>query len=104
MGPVFGKPVHEAQQPVVGQPTVADVIADGRVRAVVNTLEGKSTTHLRDGFYIRRQATEQRIPCFTSLDTAGAAIRALAHPGSYEIRPLPEYRDGVAAAAWGPGE
>ena len=66
------------REPVAGQPTVADVIADGRVRAVVNTLEGKSTTHLRDGFYIRRQATEQRIPCFTSLDTAGAAIRALA--------------------------
>ena len=92
------------REPVAGQPTVADVIADGRVRAVVNTLEGKSTTHLRDGFYIRRQATEQRIPCFTSLDTAGAAIRALAHPGSYEIRPLPEYRDGVAAAARGAGE
>ena len=86
---------------VEGQPTVADVIADGRVRAVINTLEGKSTTHIRDGFYIRRQATEQRIPCFTSLDTAGAAIRALAHPGSYEIRQLPEYRDGLVAAAPG---
>ncbi|MDA0256265.1 MAG: carbamoyl-phosphate synthase large subunit [Chloroflexi bacterium] len=83
---------------IEGQPTVSEVIADGRVRAVINTLEGKSTTHIRDGFYIRRQATEQRIPCFTSLDTAGAAIRALANPGSYEIRQLVEYRDGVVAA------
>ncbi len=91
----------EPREPVEGQPTVAEVIADGRVRAVINTLEGKSTTHLRDGFYIRRQAVEQRIPCFTSLDTAGAAIRALAHPGSYEIRQLAEYRDGVVAAASG---
>jgi carbamoyl-phosphate synthase large subunit len=91
----------EPRAQVEGQPTVADVIADGRVRAVINTLEGKSTTHIRDGFYIRRQATEQRIPCFTSLDTAGAAIRALAHPGSYEIRQLPEYRDGLVATAPG---
>ena len=89
------------REPVSGQPTVADVIADARVRAVVNTLEGRSTTDIRDGFYIRRQASEQHIPCFTSLDTAGAAIRALARPGSYEIRPLPEYRGGVSAAAGG---
>jgi sorbitol/mannitol transport system substrate-binding protein len=41
-----------------------------------------------------RAATEMRIPCFTSLDTARAAIQALAAPGSYEVRPLPEYRDG----------
>ncbi len=95
---------REPREPVEGQPTVAEVIGDGRVRAVVNTLEGKSTTHIRDGFYIRRQATEQRIPCFTSLDTAGAAIRALAHPGSYEIRPLTEYRSGIAAAARGQAE
>ena len=28
---------------------------------------------MRDGFFIRRAATEQRIPCYTSIDTAHAA-------------------------------
>ena len=32
---------------------------------------------LRDGFAIRRAAAEQRIPCYTSLDTAHAAVESL---------------------------
>ena len=77
-----------------GHPNVVDVVRDGTVGAVINTLEGGRASHMRDGFHIRRAATEMRIPCFTSLDTARAAIQALATPGSYDVRPLPEYRDG----------
>ena len=78
-----------------GHPNVVDVIRDGTVGAVINTLEGGRASHMRDGFHIRRAATEMRIPCFTSLDTARAAIDALTAPGEYEVRPLAEYRDGV---------
>ena len=50
---------------------------------------------------IRRAATEKRIPCFTSVDTARAAVDALiasmerggAH--AYQVRPIHEYRDGA---------
>ena len=80
-----------------GHPNVVDVIRDGTVGAVINTMEGGRTTPLRDGFYIRRAATETRIPCFTSLDTARAAIHALSAPDSYSVRPLAAYRDGVRA-------
>ncbi len=79
-----------------GHPNVVDVIRDGTVGAVINTIEGGRATQLRDGFHIRRAATETRIPCFTSTDTARAAIRALSAPGSYSVRPLAEYRDGIA--------
>jgi carbamoyl-phosphate synthase large subunit len=44
---------------------VLDVIQDGEVDAVVNTLTGDRAP-LRDGFEIRRAAAERRIPCFTS--------------------------------------
>jgi carbamoyl-phosphate synthase large subunit len=44
---------------------------------VVNTAEGGGPSAMRDGFQIRRAAVENRIPCFTSLDTARAAVRAL---------------------------
>ena len=56
-----------------GHPNVIDIILDGTVDAVVNTVTGERT-NLQDGFEIRRAAVEQRIPCFTSLDTARAAV------------------------------
>ena len=77
-----------------GHPDVVDVIADGTVKAVVNTLSG-DTSVLRDGFYIRRAAVERRIPCFTSLDTARAAVESLlAEDGSYSIHTMAEYLAG----------
>ncbi len=74
-----------------GHPNVVDVINDGTVQCVVNTPEGRMTGSLRDGFYIRRAAAEKRIPCFTSLDTAHAAIGALANPGTFSVETLAEY-------------
>ena len=59
-----------------GHPNVVDVIDDGSIGAVINTLSGASDA-LRDGFYIRRAAVERQIPCFTSLDTARAAVESL---------------------------
>ena len=77
-----------------GHPDVVDVVADGTVQAVVNTLSG-DTSVLRDGFYIRRAAVERRIPCFTSLDTARAAVESLlAEDGSYSIQTMAEYLAG----------
>ena len=46
-----------------------------------------------DGFQIRRSAAERRISCFTSLDTAKAAVEALANGSQiYSAQPLPDYR------------
>ena len=79
----------------VGHPNVVDVIEDGTVQAVVNTVTGNREV-LQDGFAIRRAATEARIPCFTSLDTARAAIESMVGSGSeYSVKPLPAYRDGT---------
>ena len=80
---------HEA-----GHPNTVDIVADGTVQAAVNTVTGDKTT-LEDGFEIRRAAAEVRIPCFTSLDTARAAVESLASgQGGYSVKPLPEYRAG----------
>ena len=76
-----------------GHPNVVDIINDGTVNGVVNTVTG-GRIPLRDGFYIRRAAVERRIPCFTSLDTARAAVEALLNgTQSYSAQPVPEYRD-----------
>jgi carbamoyl-phosphate synthase large subunit len=75
-----------------GHPNVVDVIRDGTVKGVVNTITGGDAS-LRDGFYIRRAAAERQVPCFTSLDTVRAAVEALSTPEqTYLVQPLPEYR------------
>ena len=74
-----------------GAPDVLDVINDGTVGAVVNTLSG-DTSVMEDGFYIRRAAVERRIPCFTSLDTARAAMESmLSGRENYNVLTTEEY-------------
>lgn len=74
-----------------GHPNVLDVINNGWVDGVVNTITGERTP-LRDGFAIRRAAAEKRIPCFTSLDTIRAASEALAGRNLlFNVQPLREY-------------
>ena len=77
-----------------GHPNVVDVIEDGSVSAVVNTISG-SPEVMRDGFFIRRAAVEKHIPCFTSMDTARAAAESLSvEPVAYEIATIAEYLQG----------
>ncbi|MFA6612707.1 MAG: carbamoyl-phosphate synthase large subunit, partial [Dehalococcoidales bacterium] len=75
-----------------GHPNIIDIIRNGTVAGVINTITGGGTA-LRDGFHIRRATVEQRLPCFTSLDTARAAVEALKHGHQlYNSLSLPEYR------------
>ena len=75
-------------------PNVVDVIMDGAVDAVVNTVTGDREV-LQDGFNIRRAAVERRIPCFTSLDTARAAVESLVEGEMrYNVAPLSAYLAG----------
>jgi carbamoyl-phosphate synthase large subunit len=88
----LGLPVTEVTRVLSGaHPNVVDVINDGTVQCVINTPEGRMTGSLRDGFHIRRAAAEKRIPCFTAIDTARAAIEALASDGQYDVQTLAEY-------------
>jgi len=74
-----------------GSPNVLDLINSGKVTGIINTITGGRTA-LQDGFHIRRAAVEKRIPCFTSLDTARAGLKALTHSRQiYNIKPVNEY-------------
>ena len=81
-----------------GHPNVVDVIEDGSVSAVINTISGAPQV-MRDGFYIRRAAVEKQIPCFTSLDTARAAAETLSiasgtgESPAYNIATISEYQN-----------
>jgi carbamoyl-phosphate synthase large subunit len=91
----LGVPVQQVPKRLdQGHPNVLDVIYSGDIHCVINTPEGGRAT-LQDGFQIRRAAAERRIPCFTSIDTARAAVEALlAGSQAFEVRPIGEYRQG----------
>jgi carbamoyl-phosphate synthase large subunit len=75
-----------------GHPNVIDIITNNTVDGIVNTITGGRIS-LKDGFRIRRAAAERRIPCFTSLDTAQAALKVLLSGSHiYSAKPLPDYR------------
>ena len=89
----LGLPVIEVNKVGEPYPNAYSIVADGTVDAVVNTVEEVAQA-LRDGFEIRRAATERRIPCYTSLDTARAAVEALV-PGRFGL----QRRDHVGVRA-----
>jgi len=86
-------------------PNVLDVITQGQVDLVINTMsniysepEEAGGPVFKDGFEIRRAAVERRIPCLTSLDTATALLEsAVAAPREMEVRTIDEWRQGVPA-------
>mgnify|MGYP001299021967 CR=1 FL=1 len=84
--------VTQVSKLLEGNPNVVDVVQQGLVEAVINTLSGGQDQPLRDGFYIRRAAVERRIPCFTSLDTARTALEVSIDGGAqYTIQRHQDY-------------
>jgi carbamoyl-phosphate synthase large subunit len=94
-----------------GGDTVIDVIRNGEVDLVINTMSGvgagpqpaaevdgsteaAGTPVIRDGFEIRRAAVESRVPCLTSLDTAAALVESAARDGGgLSVRTVVEWRE-----------
>ena len=74
-----------------GHPNIVDMIRDGTLDGVVNTLTGERGP-LSDGFEIRRAAVEKQIPCFTSIDTIRAVVEVLlSDEQTFSVKPLKEY-------------
>ncbi len=102
-----------------GRPNVVDVIEEGRVSLVINTVSHIQTDEpvfggnsgslfeqeersVKDGYTIRLAAAQRRIPCCTSLDTARALVEAMSRHRSgqsYAVAPVRTYREGAVGAA-----
>ncbi|MGX7029880.1 carbamoyl-phosphate synthase large subunit [Vagococcus zengguangii] len=55
---------------------ILDIIREGDVQVVVNTMDKSRQTN-SDGFLIRREAVDHGVPLFTSLDTVSAVLRVI---------------------------
>ena len=72
-------------------PNVVDIIVNGTVNAVINTVTGHRDV-LQDGFHIRRAAVDTQTPCFTSIDTARTAVSHIGKKGnSFNVKSLQEH-------------
>jgi len=66
-------PVNKVQE---GRPHIVDMIKNGEISFVVNTVEEKRVA-VRDSYVIRRAALQERVPIFTTLDGARAACAGI---------------------------
>ncbi len=66
-------PVNKVQE---GRPHIVDMIKNGEISMIVNTVEEKRVA-VRDSYVIRRAALQERVPLFTTLDGARAACTGI---------------------------
>jgi carbamoyl-phosphate synthase large subunit len=88
-----GIPCEEVGKIQSGSPNILDLIMEGRVSLMINT-PGLNETSESEAARIRRACIETGVPCVTSIDTAGALIRALdvfANPERASCLRLEEY-------------
>ncbi len=76
-----------------GSPNIVDLIREGKVDFIVNTLtQGRKP--FSDGFQIRRAAVELNVPCLTSLDTVKVVqdvIQEGKRVADIEVKHIKEY-------------
>ena len=74
-----------------GRPHIVDAMKNGEVQLVLNTTEGAQA--IADSFDLRRTALIHRIPYYTTVAGALAAVEAIAAlmSGSLEVAPLQSY-------------
>jgi carbamoyl-phosphate synthase large subunit len=82
-------PVTRVNKLSEGKPNLLDVIRKGEVSFILNTLT-KGKQPARDGFKIRREAVENGVVVFTSLDTARAMLRVL-ETITFSSNPMPSF-------------
>ena len=86
-----GLKVERINKVLEGRPHIQDKIKNGEVHLVFNTTEG--TQAIEDSFSIRRAALLDKIPYYTTVAGAGAAVQAIAtmKSGGLEVASLQSY-------------
>jgi carbamoyl-phosphate synthase large subunit len=68
-------PVNKVQE---GRPHIVDMIKNGEIALIVNTVEEKRTA-VRDSYMIRRAALQERVALYTTIAGARAASAGMEH-------------------------
>ncbi len=86
-----GIPARSVNKVMEGRPHIVDSMKNGEIQLVFNTSEGAAS--IRDSFDLRRTALMNKIPYFTTVAGAKAAVRAIEalRAGSLAVAPLQAY-------------
>jgi carbamoyl-phosphate synthase large subunit len=86
-----GLPVVEVKKVHEGRPHIVDLIKDRGIGLVINTTDGRQA--IRDSYSLRRAALMAKLPYYTTLPGARAAVQALERlvGGELEVAPLQSY-------------
>lgn len=86
-----GIAVRRVNKVMEGRPHIVDAMKNGDIQLVFNTSEGSAS--IRDSFDLRRTALMNKIPYFTTMAGARAAVRAIEalRAGSLAVTPLQAY-------------
>jgi carbamoyl-phosphate synthase large subunit len=86
--------VEDVKKVMEGRPHIVDAMKDGGVQLVFNTTEGAQA--MADSFSLRRTALMNKIPYYTTVAGARAAVAAIAalKSGKLEVAPLQSYLEG----------
>ncbi|MFZ1989555.1 MAG: carbamoyl-phosphate synthase large subunit, partial [Alphaproteobacteria bacterium] len=86
-----GLAVEEINKAHEGRPNIIDAMKNGDITLVFNTTEGARA--LADSFELRRTALVSKIPYYTTVAGARAAVRAIEEvkAGQLEVEPLQSY-------------
>jgi carbamoyl-phosphate synthase large subunit len=79
--------VHE------GQPHISDAMINGDIHLMLNTTDGGPKAVV-DDFNLRRAAVQNKIPYYTTIPGAKAAVEAIAalrQSGDFDVRPIQDY-------------
>ena len=86
-----GVPVERINKVLEGRPHVVDAIINGEVALVVNSTEGAQA--IADSYALRRAALLHRVPYYTTMSGARAAVLAIGElaTGKLDVLPLQAY-------------
>jgi carbamoyl-phosphate synthase large subunit len=90
-------PVSRVNKVQEGRPHIVDVMTNGDVDLVINTLAGKRSQ--ADSYSLRRAALTLNIPYCTTMPGAFAAVQAIRalREGDLEVRPLQDYHRRIGS-------
>jgi len=90
-----GIPANKINKVLEGRPHIVDAMKNGKVQLVINTTEG--TKALSDSRDIRRSALLGKIPYYTTIPGAIAAVEGIIayRSGNMTVRPLQDYFEAV---------
>jgi carbamoyl-phosphate synthase large subunit len=83
---------HKVNKVHEGQPHIVDAMINGEIALMLNTTEGPQA--VADSFNLRRAALQNKIPYYTTISGAKAAvdtIAALKHAEPFGVKSLQEY-------------